>query len=126
MLNYINTIALIFSGIALFIAFWQTQIAKSQLNQSKETKNETEKLLDEIKEKTSKIETISDETRKDVKEQISKLIDKQDETIKTLLNSINSPREDSQNQMIASLLPKLIENPEMMDKMMEFGNKSKK
>jgi ATP-dependent Zn protease len=65
-------------------------------------------LLDEIKEKIVKIETISDETRKDVKEQISKMIDKNDENFKTLLKS---SKEIDQNQLLTTLLPSLLQNP---------------
>ncbi len=115
-----NTIALVFSGIALLLAFWQGYLAKQQLSESKKTRNETEKLLERIKEKVDKVETISDETRKDVKDQISKLIDKQDENFKILLNS---PKEDSQNQMMATFLPELMKNPEMLKTMIELGKK---
>lgn len=118
----IETIALIFSGISLLIALWQGFLAKQSLDQAKETKSETEKLLDNIKEKVSRIENISDETRKDVKEQISKLIDKQDENFKTLLNS---PKENSQNQMIATLLPELLKNPEALKTFAEIGKNSR-
>ena len=113
-------LALSVSLIAVFIAFWQGFLAKSQLEEAKRTKTETEKLLDDIKSKVQRVETISDETRKDVKEQISKLIDKQDENFKVLLNA---PKESSQNEMLMAFLPKLIENPVMMEKFIELGNR---
>lgn len=115
-------IALIVSLVAVFIAFWQGFIAKSQLEEAKRTKTETEKLLAEINSKVQRVETISDETRKDVKEQISKLIDKQDENFKVLLNA---PKESSQNEMLMTFLPKLMDNPAMMEKLIEIGNKQK-
>lgn len=108
------------SAIALLIAFWQGYLAKQQLEQAKETKSDTEKLLDEIKEKVLKIESISDETRRDVKEQISKLIDKQDENFKTLLKA---PSEKSQNEMIAALLPAIMQSPDGLEKIIELGKK---
>ena len=111
-------ITLSISIVAIIVAFWQGFLAKSQLDQAKQTKTDTEKLLDEIKQKVVKIETISDETRKDVKEQISKLIDKQDENFKTLLNA---PKEDSQNQMLMTFLPALLEKPEMMETLLKFS-----
>ena len=108
------------SLIAVGIAVWQGFLAKSQLEEAKRTKTETEKLLDEIKNKVQRIETISDETRKDVKEHISKLIDKQDENFKVLLNA---PMENSQNEMLKTFLPELMQNPSMMEKLIEIGNK---
>lgn len=111
-------ITLSISIVAIIVAFWQGFLAKAQLDQAKQTKTDTEKLLDEIKQKVVKIETISDETRKDVKEQISKLIDKQDENFKTLLNA---PKEDSQNQMLMTFLPALLEKPEMMETLLRFS-----
>jgi gas vesicle protein len=113
---------LIISLVAVSLAFWQGNIAKRQLEESKETKTETEKLLDEIKEKVVKIESISDETRKEVKDQVSKLIDKQDENFKTLLNA---PREDSQNQMIAQLLPVMMNNPDTLKALIDLGSQKK-
>jgi gas vesicle protein len=115
-------VAISISFIAVIVAFWQGFLAKTQLEQAKTTKTETEKVLDEIKSKVAKIEMISDETRKDVKEQISKLIDKQDENFKVLLNA---PKENSQNEMIMSVLPKLMENPEMLQALIKLGNQTK-
>ncbi|RXJ69696.1 hypothetical protein CRV08_03045 [Halarcobacter ebronensis] len=109
---------LIISFIAVIIALWQGYLAKSQLEQAKITKRDTEKLLDDIKEKVNKIEMISDETRKDVKEQISKLVDKQDENFKLLLNT---PKENNQNEMIMKLFPSLMNNPELLKMFIEMG-----
>lgn len=109
---------LLISLIAVFIAFWQGFLAKAQLEQAKQTKTETENLLDEIKERVYKIELLSDETRKDVKEQISKLIDKQDENFKTLLNA---PKENSQNEMMMTFLPLMLEKPELLSNMIALG-----
>ncbi len=116
----IEKISLWIAFIALMVAFWQWFLSKQQLDQAKETKSDTEKLLAEIKEKVLKIENLTDETRKDLKDQVSKLIDKQDENMKMLLNA---PKEENQNQLIVSLLPVLMQNPEMMQKMMELWKK---
>lgn len=113
-------IPIVIAVIAVVVAFWQGFLAKSQLDQAKITKHDTEKLLDEIKNKVLRIETISDETRKDVKEQISKLIDKQDENFKVLLNA---PKENNQNEMMMALLPKMMENPALLKSLIELGNK---
>lgn len=112
-----NLIALIVSLVAVGVAFWQGFIAKSQLDEAKRTKSDTEKLLDEIKNKVQRVETISDETRKDVKEQISKLIDKQDENFKVLLNA---PKENNQNELLKSFLPTLLQNPDLIEKLSKF------
>ncbi len=118
----LEILAIIISLVAVGIAFWQGFLAKSQLEQAKTTKTETEKLLAEIKSKVQRVETISDETRKDVKEQISKLIDKQDENFKVLLNA---PKENNQNEMLMTMLPMMMENPEMMKTLIELGNAEK-
>lgn len=111
-------ITIVLSVIALLIALWQGMLSKNQLEQAKQTKSDTEKLLDDIKQKVNRVEVISDETRKDVKEQIGKLIDKQDENLKALLNA---PKENSQNEMIMTLLPTLMEKPEMLDTLIKLG-----
>lgn len=115
-----DLIALIVSVIAVIVAFWQGFLAKTQLEEAKKTKTETEKLLDDIKSKVQRVETISDETRKDVKEQVSKLIDKQDENFKVLLNA---PKENNQNEMMMAFLPKIMENPDMLEKIMKYGKR---
>lgn len=116
-------ISLWIASLALLVAFWQWFLSKQQLEQAKETKNDTEKLLTEIKEKVLRIENLTDETRKDLKDQVSKLIDKQDENMKLLLNS---PKEENQNQLIASLLPTLLQNPDMMKTMIDISNSQHK
>lgn len=116
------TIPILISVVAVGVAFWQGFLAKSSLEQAKTTKMETERVLNEIKEKVLRIETISDETRKDVKEQITRLIDKQDENFKVLLNA---PKENNQNEMMMAVLPKLMENPDMMSMLMGMAKKKK-
>ncbi|MED7818395.1 MULTISPECIES: hypothetical protein [unclassified Francisella] len=122
-MNTLNIVSLFISLVAVGVAFWQGFLSKAQLEQAKSTKDEANKLLDEIKTKVAKVETISDETRKDVKEQISKLIDKQDENFKVLLNA---PNQNSQNEMIMSLLPSLLEKPDILKTFIELGQKDKK
>jgi len=119
-LNEIITIIL--AIIAVIIALWQGYLSKIQLDESKRTKSETEKLLDEIHLKVNKIEDISDETRKDVKEQISRLIDKQDENFKMLLSA---PKETNQKELLMSLVPKLMENPDLFSSLLQMSQKGK-
>lgn len=119
-MTIIDFIALGVAVIAVLIAIWQALLSKAQLTESKRTKDETEKLLDEIKNKVFKIELISDETRKDVKDQITRLIDKQDENFKTLLNA---PKDKNQTDLMMSLLPSLLQNPEKLTSLIELSNK---
>lgn len=118
----VELISIIIAIIALLVAVWQGFLSKQQLEQAKETKSDTEKLLDEINSKVQKIETLTDETRKDVKEQISKLIDKQDENMKTLLNN---PAKSEQNQMMMQLLAPMLQNPESFKMLMELSKSNK-
>lgn len=111
-------ISIVLTIIAVLIAIWQGMLSKSQLEQSKQTKSETEKLLEEIKLRVHKIELTSDETRKDVKDQVARLIDKQDENFKTLLNA---PKENSQNELMMTLLPQVIQNPELFNTLVKLG-----
>lgn len=119
-MDFKTLLPILISAVAVIVAVWQALIAKLQLDQSKSTKTETEKLLQEVKEKVSKIESITDETRKDVREQISKLVDKQDENFKTLLTA---PQQNSQNEMIAQLLPQLLANGETLKMLMDYSKK---
>ena len=106
--------------IAVVIAIWQALLSKAQLDEAKRTKSDTEKLLDEIKNKVLRIELISDETRKDVKDQITRLVDKQDENFKTLLNA---PKDKNQTDLMMSLLPSLLQNPEQLTSLIKLSNK---
>lgn len=122
-MTIVDWLPIAISITAVFVALWQGFLAKQQLDKAERTKDDTEKLLDEIKEKTTKIEMISDETRRDVKEQISKLVDKQDENLKALLNA---PKETTQHEMLMSLLPKIMENPDSFTALIEIGQKMSK
>jgi len=54
-----DLIQLISQGIAIIavlIAIWQAYLSKQQLEKAKETRNETEKLLDDIKDRVKKID----------------------------------------------------------------------
>ncbi|MGR3811648.1 hypothetical protein [Jiulongibacter sp. NS-SX5] len=122
-MDLITLTPLVVSFLALLVALWQGFISKSQLEEAKRTKTDTEKLLDEIKAKVIQIHSNSDETRRDVKDQIGKLIDKQDENFKVLLNA---PKENSQNEIIKSLLPKMLENPANLERIMNAAFNSTK
>ena len=115
---FFDWLPVLVSCIAVAAAFWQGFLAKQQLENAKQTRDETAKLLDDIKQRVTKIEMISDETRQVVKNEVSKLVDKQDENFKVLLNA---PRENSQNEMMVSLLPALLENPERLDALLKLS-----
>lgn len=115
-------ITIVLAVIAIIIALWQGFLSKIQLDESKKTKDETEKLLDEIHDKILKIEGISDETRKDVKDQITRLIDKQDENFKMLLSA---PKDTNQKELLMTLVPKLMENPELFNTLLQMSQKGK-
>lgn len=119
-MDFKELIPIFLSLIAIVVAFWQGFLAKAQLEQAKETKSETEKLLQDVKDKVIRIESISDETRKDVKEQIGKLIDKQDENFKVLLSA---PQQNNQNEMIMQLLPQILANPDSLKTIIELSKK---
>ena len=106
-MTFIDLLPFLVSTIAVVVALWQGFLAKQQLDQAKNTQRDTEKLLDEIREKVIRIEDMSDETRRNVKEQITKLVDRQDDYLKSF---INAPKENSQNEMIAALAPALFQN----------------
>lgn len=115
-------IAISIAVVALGVSFWQAFLSRQQLEQAKETKGDTEKLLSEIKNKVNKIESISDETRKDVKEQVSKMIDKQNEHIQSLLET---PQKSEQNQMIMQLLGPMLSNPDNFEKLIKITEKKR-
>lgn len=112
----ISITSLIIAIISAGIAIWQWILSKQQLEQAKNTKNETDKLLSIINEKVNKIELISDETRKDIKEQISKMIDKNDENFKELLKNSSKSNEI---QMVSTLAP-LMQNPELFNNIIQL------
>ena len=82
-------------------------------NDSDKINQETEKKLIEIKNLSDNITKTSDRIESNIKTQIDRII-----------NS-NAPTQDEkmQQQLIGTLLPELIKNPEMMKKLMDLGNK---
>ena len=121
-MEIVGIVAMGISFLAVLVAVWQGLLAKQQLNAAKATRDETGKLLEDIKAKVVRIESISDETRTDVRQQITRLVDKQDENFKFLLRT---PNEQSQNQMIADLLPTLLQQPDALKTIMDVFGDSK-
>lgn len=122
-MDILQITTVVVSVTAIGIAIWQGVLAKQQLDQAKQTKTDTERLLDDIKYKVNKIESISDETRRNVENQISKLIDKQDENFKLLLNA---PQETNNLEFIKEIMPLMVQNPKMMETMVKLSKDKNK
>jgi len=116
----ISIITIVLSIVAIVIAVWQGFIAKQQLEDSKRTKDETEKILNAIKEKVDEVQGISDETRRNVQEQITTLINQQSENFKSVLNA---PQSAKQNEMVMQLL---LQKPEILDTFLKLSEQNKK
>lgn len=111
------------SVVAIAISIWQGITSAKQLKLAQDVNNKTENLLENIKEKIIKIETISDETRKDVKEQVRDMIKQNDENFKHLLKS---SKEIDQNQLMTAILPSLFQNPDWFENIMKLAEMWKK
>jgi len=116
----ISIITIVLSIVAIVIALWQGFIAKQLLEDSKRTKDETEKILNAIKEKVDEVQGISDETRRNVQEQITTLINQQSENFKSVLNA---PQSAKQNEMVMQLL---LQKPEILDTFLKLSEQNKK
>ncbi len=121
--NTIPIITIVLSLVAIVVAFWQGFIAKQQLDDSKKTKDETQKILNDINAKVEEVQNISDETRRSVQDQVTKLIDQQNENFKSLLNA---PQSAKQNEMIMQLMPFLLQKPELLENIMKLSEQNKK
>ena len=106
-LNIVMAIISIILGMVSII------ISVKARNESNKINQETEKKLIEIKNLSDNITKTSDRIESNIKTQIDRII-----------NS-NAPTQDEkmQQQLIRTLLPELIKNPETMQKLMDLGNK---
>ena len=106
-LNIVMAIISIILGIVSII------ISLKARNESNKINQETEKKLIEIKNLSDNITKTSDRIESDIKTQIDRIV-----------NS-NAPTQDEkmQQQLIRDVVPELIKNPEMMQKIMDLGNK---
>lgn len=87
---------------------------------SAKNKNESDKINQDTEKKLIKIENLS--------ENISKTSDRIEGNIKTQIDRIinsNAPTQDEkmQQQLVSSLLPEILKNPEMLNKLTELGKK---
>lgn len=106
-LNIIMAIISIILGIVSIIISIKAKNKSNKINQ------ETEKKLIEIKNLSDNITKTSDRIESNIKTQIDRII-----------NS-NAPTQDEkmQQQLIGAILPEVIKNPEMMQKLIDLGNK---
>lgn len=106
-LNIIMAIISIILGCVSIIMSLKSQKESDKINQ------DTEKKLIEIKNLSDNISKTSDRIESNIKTQIDRII-----------NS-NAPTQDEkmQQQLMGTLLPEIIKNPEMMKKLMDLGNK---
>lgn len=99
-------ISIILGAISIFISL-KAKDESNKINQ------DTEKKLIEIKNLSDNITKTSDRIESNIKTQIDRII-----------NS-NAPTQDEkmQQQLMGTLLPELIKNPEIMQKLIYLGNK---
>lgn len=107
-LNIIMAIVSIILGCVSIVMSLKSQKETDKINQ------DTEKKLIEIKNLSDNISKTSDRIESNIKTQIDRII-----------NS-NAPTQDEkmQQQLMGSLLPELIRNPDVMQKLIDLGNKS--
>lgn len=106
-LNIIMAIISIILGCVSIIMSLKSQKESDKINQ------DTEKKLIEIKNLSDNISKTSDRIESNIKTQIDRII-----------NS-NAPTQDEkmQQQLMGTLLPEIIKNPEILKKLIELGNK---
>lgn len=107
-LNIIMAIVSIILGCVSIVISLKSQKETDKINQ------DTEKKLIEIKNLSDNISKTSDRIESNIKTQIDRII-----------NS-NAPTQDEkmQQQLMGTLLPELIRNPDVMQKLIDLGNKS--
>mgnify|MGYP004484241915 FL=1 len=107
-LNIIMAIVSIILGCVSIVMSLKSQKETDKINQ------DTEKKLIEIKNLSDNISKTSDRIESNIKTQIDRII-----------NS-NAPTQDEkmQQQLMGTLLPELIRNPDVMQKLIDLGNKS--
>lgn len=106
-INIAMAVVSIVLGLVSIIISIKSQMETNKINQ------DTEKKLIEIKNLSDNISKTSDRIENNIKTQIDRII-----------NS-NAPTQDEkmQQQLIGAVLPKIMENPEMLQKLVDFGNK---
>ena len=98
--------------ISIILGIVSIVISIKARNESNTINQETEKKLIEIKNLSDNITKTSDRIESNLKTQIDRII-----------NS-NAPTQDEkmQQQLMSTLLPELLKNPEMIQKLVDLGN----
>lgn len=100
-------ISIILGIISIYISI-KAKVDSNKINQ------ETEKKLIEIKNLSDNITKTSERIESNIKTQIDRIIN----------STAPTQDEKMQQQLIGTLLPEMIKNPEMMKKIIELGNKN--
>ena len=108
-LNIVMAIVSILLGIISIIISIKTQSESNKINQ------DTEKKLIEIKNLSDNINKTSDRIESNIKTQIDRIIN----------SSAPTQDEKLQQQLLTTILPTLIENPDTLSKLVEMGNNKK-
>lgn len=106
-INIAMAVVSIVLGLVSIIISIKSQMETNKINQ------DTEKKLIEIKNLSDNISKTSDRIENNIKTQIDRII-----------NS-NAPTQDEkmQQQLIGAVLPQIMQNPEMLQKLVDLGNK---
>ena len=105
----IMSVVSILLGIISIIISIKTQSESNKINQ------DTEKKLIEIKNLSDNINKTSDRIESNIKTQIDRIIN----------SSAPTQDEKLQQQLLTTILPTLIENPDTLSKLVEMGNNKK-
>ena len=108
-----NILNIVMAVVSIVLGIVSIAISVKAKNESNKINQETEKKLIEIKNLNDNISKAADRIESNLKTQIDRII-----------NS-NSPtqNEKMQQQLIGTLLPEIVKNPEMMGKLMNLGKK---
>ncbi len=108
-----DTLNIIMAVISIILGIVSIIISAKNKNKSDKINQDTEKKLIKIENLSENISKTSDRIEGNIKTQIDRII-----------NS-NAPTQDEkmQQQLVSSLLPEILKNPEMLNKLIELGKK---
>ena len=108
-----DTLNIIMAVISIILGIVSIIISAKNKNKSDKINQDTDKKLIKIENMSENISKSSDRIEGNIKTQIHRII-----------NS-NAPTQDEkmQQQLVSSLLPEILKNPEMLNKLIELGKK---
>ena len=108
-----DTLNIIMAVISIILGIVSIIISAKNKNKSDKINQDTEKKLIKIENLSENISKTSDRIEGNIKTQIDRII-----------NS-NAPTKEKkmQQQLVSSLLPEILKNPEMLNKLIELGKK---